>query len=89
MHAPRNQAAQQHRKNSSGTSEMSLPSSLPPKPNLNPPVGNISGGAPGSSTLNPNAGGFQPGGLGSLAEVPHEVLMSMYNFALFLHFEIF
>lgn len=73
MHAPqgRERPPQSHRKNASGSGPSTspkaelknlIPASLPP--------------ASAGSTLNPNAGGFQPGGLAALTEVQNEVLVS-------------
>ena len=72
MHAPQGlgRSGSGHRKNQSSgasTSPTAELKSLPLASGQNAQAG---------STLNPNAGGFQPGGLSALTEVQNEVLVS-------------
>lgn len=65
-----------HARASGGNNNVASPST-PNRRQSNTSIGKQSNSPPSSnSTLNPNAGGFLPGGLGSLAEVRDEVLIS-------------
>jgi hypothetical protein len=64
MHAPQRKVS----------SEGAPPASLPAKPTAAAAAANAA-----SSTLNPNAGGFHPGGLSALHEVQREELVSKWQ----------